>query len=119
MPRVEKFDEATDFDLQMAEEGGPVTLINHVSADPADESRLRQLWAREVDFFERQPGHMSTALYKGVAGSQSYVEISVWEDTASLRAAFTHPEFQARLADYPESPVARPHILRKLDLDGS
>lgn len=119
MPRVENFDDAAPFDLQIEQEGGPVTLINHVTAAEEDVPEMRRLWAREIAFFRAQPGHISTDLYQGIGGSRSYVEISVWEDMASLRAAYTHPEFQARLADYPESPIARPHILRKLALDGA
>ena len=38
--------------------------------------------------------------------------------TADFRAAFTHPEFSAKLSAYPSSAVASPHLFQKVAVPG-
>ena len=64
-----------------------------------------------------QPGYISTQLHKGIAGSSTYVNYAIWQDVASFRAAFTDPEFQRRINDYPASAVATPHLFKKLAVE--
>ena len=99
---------------QMKAEEGPVVLINLFTVDAADEAALLKAWAHDADFMKAQPGYISTQLHKGIAGSTSYVNYAIWQDVESFRNAFMHPEFQRRIADYPASAVARPHLFRKL-----
>ena len=99
---------------QMKAEEGPVVLINLFTVDAADEAALLKAWAHDADFMKAQPGYISTQLHKGIAGSTSYVNYAIWQDVESFRNAFTHPEFQRRIADHPASAVARPHLFRKL-----
>lgn len=99
---------------QMEASQGPVVLINHFTVDAKDEDALLLAWAHDADFMKAQPGYISTQLHKGIAGSSSFINYAVWEDVKSFRDAFLNPEFQRRIADYPESAVARPHLFRKL-----
>jgi len=43
---------------------------------------------------------------------------AVWEATADFRAAFSHPEFRAKLSSYPSSAVASPHLFQKVAVPG-
>jgi len=43
---------------------------------------------------------------------------AVWESTAHFRAAFTHPEFRAKLSTYPSSAVASPRLFQKVSVSG-
>jgi hypothetical protein len=38
--------------------------------------------------------------------------------TAHFRQAFTNPEFQSKLAEYPPSAIASPHLFRKTAVEG-
>ena len=58
-----------------------------------------------------QPGYISTQLHKDIGGSTTYINYAIWE---SVRNAFINPEFQRRIAGYPESAVASPHLFKKL-----
>ena len=39
---------------------------------------------------------------------------AVWESTDHFKRAFTNPEFQAKLKDYPPSAIGSPHLFRKV-----
>ena len=75
-------------------------------------------WAHDADFMKVQPGYISTQLHKGIAGSSTFINYAVWESIESFRNAFSHPEFQSRIADYPSSAVAAPHLFKKLAVPG-
>jgi len=65
-------------------------------------------------FMKRRPGFISTQLHRAVGESPTYLNYAVWESTAHFRQAFTNPEFQSKLAGYPPSAVASPHLFRKI-----
>lgn len=114
MPEFRELDEKATLANQMQADEGPVVLINVFTVDPGDEDALLAAWAHDADFMKAQPGYISTQLYKGIAGSATFVNYAIWQDVASFRSAFSHPEFQSRIRHYPESAVARPHLFRKL-----
>ena len=114
MPKLESLDEAVTLADQMETDEGPVVLINLFTVDAADEQALLDAWTHDANFMKAQPGYISTQLHRGIAGSSTFMNYAVWQDVQSFRAAFLHPEFQSRIADYPESAVARPHLFKKL-----
>ena len=105
-------------DQMQSNEDGSIVLINVFTIDPADEQALLSAWSHDADFMKQQPGYISTQLHKAIAGSSTYVNYAVWESLASFRNAFTNPEFQSRIGDYPDSAVASPHLFKKLAVAG-
>ena len=67
---------------------------------------------------QKQPGYVSTQLHRGIGGSTTFINVAVWESVEAMRAAVTSPEFQASFANYPESPVASPHVFKKVAVPG-
>jgi heme-degrading monooxygenase HmoA len=63
---------------------------------------------------KRQPGFISTQLHRAVGENPTYLNYAVWESVTAFRAAFTHPDFRARLSAYPTSAVATPHLFQKI-----
>ncbi|CUI01964.1 antibiotic biosynthesis monooxygenase family protein [Leisingera aquaemixtae] len=114
MPGLAELDAAVTLADQMEAREGPVVLMNVFTIDPSDEQALLEAWAHDADFMKAQPGYISTQMHKGIAGSATYVNYAVWQDVQSFRAAFMNPEFQSRIARYPESAVTRPHLFKKL-----
>ena len=57
-------------------------------------------------------------LHQGTAGSATFVNVAVWESARALGRAFSSPEFQARVARYPDSTVAAPHVFKKVAVPG-
>lgn len=102
---------------QMQSEDGPIVLMNIFTVPPADEDALLKAWAHDADFMKQQAGYISTQLHKGLAGSSTFINYAVWQDVESFRNAFTNPEFQRRIADYPDSAVASPHLFKKLAVE--
>ncbi|MDA9009623.1 antibiotic biosynthesis monooxygenase [Alphaproteobacteria bacterium] len=102
---------------QMQSEEGPIVLVNLFTVDAAEENALLKAWAYDADFMKTQPGYISTQMHKGIAGSSTFFNYAVWQDVKSFREAFTHPEFQRRIADYPKSAVVRPHLFKKLAIE--
>ena len=119
MPRFKELNDTVGLADQMqSNEDGSVVLINVFTVDPADEDALLAAWTHDADFMRAQPGYISTQLHKAIGGSGTFVNYAVWESVESFRAAFTNPEFQNRIADYPESAVAAPHLFKKLAVPG-
>ncbi len=116
MPNFKELDETVTLADQMQAQEGPIILINVFTVDQKDEEALLKAWAHDADFMKAQPGYISTQLHKGLAGSSTFLNYAVWQDVESFRNAFTNPEFQRRIHDYPASAVASPHLFRKLSV---
>ena len=113
-----EMDDAVTIFAQLEAEGGPVILINKLSAVPSEMEQLLQAWAVDAAFMKRQPGFISTQLHRGVAGSCVFINYAVWESVADFKRAFYQPEFQSHLKKYPPSAVASPHLFTKVAVPG-
>src|ERR1700746_3652685 len=118
MPQLRPLDPAFPIDRQLAVDATPVVLMNPVTLDKADEPRFLKAWQNDAAFMKRQPGFISTQLHRAIGESPTHLNYAVWSSTAHFRAAFTNPEFRARLSDYPSSVVASPHLFRKVAVPG-
>ena len=98
--------------------GGAVILVNTFVVPSHDADRLLAAWSADAAIMKRQPGFISTQLHRGIAGSGAFLNYAVWESVGAFRAAFSNPEFQARLADYPASATVSPHLFRPLAVPG-
>ncbi len=99
---------------QLGIEAGPVVLVNVFTLDRADEPSFLKVWRDDAAFMKRQPGFISTQLHRALGDSPTYLNYAVWESTAAFKAAFSHPDFQAKLSAYPSSAVASPHLFQKV-----
>lgn len=115
---IRPMDPTFPIDRQLAVDTSPVVLINFFTLDRADEKALLKAWAHDAEFMKRQPGFISTQLHRAIGESATYLNYAVWESTAVFRAAFTNPEFVARLSSYPPSAVATPHLFQKVAVPG-
>jgi heme-degrading monooxygenase HmoA len=111
-------DPAFPIERQIALDASPVVLINLFTLDKADEQTFLHAWQADADFMKQQPGFISTQLHRAIGESPAYLNYAVWESTADFRAAFTHPEFRAKLSAYPSSAVASPHLFQKVAVPG-
>jgi heme-degrading monooxygenase HmoA len=117
MPLREMDDHVT-YLQQLQEDNGPVVLINQFNVAPEDAARFIEAWTDDAAFMKQQPGFISTQLHQGTAGSATFVNVAVWESARALGRAFSSPEFQARVARYPDSTVAAPHVFKKVAVPG-
>jgi heme-degrading monooxygenase HmoA len=115
--RVE-MDERVTIGGQLGDTGGSVVLINKFTVRPEEADQLLAAWANDAKWMKQQPGFISTQLHRGIAGSAVFLNYAVWESTAHFRQAFSNPEFQSKLAKYPPSAVASPHLFRKIAVEG-
>ncbi|APO67499.1 antibiotic biosynthesis monooxygenase protein [Rhizobium gallicum] len=118
MPLMHPMDPAFPIERQIALDASPVVLINLFTLDKADEKTFLHAWQVDADFMKQQPGFISTQLHRAIGESPAYLNYAVWESTADFRAAFTHPEFRAKLSAYPSSAVASPHLFQKVAVPG-
>jgi heme-degrading monooxygenase HmoA len=103
---------------QLAVDASPVVLVNVFTLDKADEQDFLNTWQDDAAFMKRQPGFISTQLHRAVGENATYLNYAVWESTAAFRAAFTHPEFVAKISAYPASAAASPHLFQKVAVPG-
>lgn len=118
MPTFIEMDRTVTLADQLEDEGGSVVLINTFVVPPAEAEALLAAWTADAAIMKRQPGFVSTQLHRGIAGSGVFLNYAVWESVATFRAAFTNPEFRARLADYPARATVSPHLFRTVAVPG-
>jgi heme-degrading monooxygenase HmoA len=118
MLSIVEMDERVTILNQLADAGGQVILINKFTVKPEDAEQLLDAWAKDAAWMKQQPGFIATQLHRGIAGSSVFLNYAVWESTAHFRRAFTNPDFQNKLAHYPASAVASPHLFRKAAVPG-
>jgi len=118
MPQMRPLDPAFPIDRQIAIDATPVVLVNIFTLDKADEPTFLQVWQDDAAFMKQQPGFISTQLHRAIGESPTYLNYAVWESNATFRAAFTHPEFRAKISAYPSSAVASPHLFQKVSVPG-
>jgi heme-degrading monooxygenase HmoA len=105
---------AFPIERQIAIDASPVVLVNLFTLDKVDEQAFLNAWQDDAAFMKRQPGFISTQLHRAIGESPTYLNYAVWRSTAHFRAAFTQPEFRAKLSVYPASAVASPHLFQKV-----
>jgi heme-degrading monooxygenase HmoA len=118
MSLLRPLDPAFPIERQLAVDATPVVLVNVFTLDKADEPTFLQAWQDDAAIMKRQPGFISTQLHRAIGESPTYLNYAVWESTAAVRAAFTHPDFRASLSAYPSSAVASPHLFQKVAVPG-
>ncbi|RQT17046.1 antibiotic biosynthesis monooxygenase [Burkholderia contaminans] len=118
MPHFKPMDPAFPIQQQIAIDAEPVVLVNLFTLAAADEADFLAVWKDDAEFMKQQPGFISTQLHRALGDSPTYLNYAIWESTAAFRAAFTHPEFVAKLSAYPSSAVASPHLFQKVDVAG-
>ncbi len=117
-PRLTEADRYVSFLDQLAQDGGAVVLINTFTVAKEDAQALLDAWADDAAWMRQQPGFISTQLHRGIGGSATFVNVAVWESPGALGRAFRSPEFQARIAHYPDSTVTTPHLFEKVAVPG-
>ncbi|TKV77805.1 antibiotic biosynthesis monooxygenase [Bradyrhizobium elkanii] len=118
MSLLRPLDPSFPIDRQIAIEANSVVLVNPFTLAKADEAAFLKTWQDDATFMKRQPGFISTQLHRALGDSSTYLNYAVWESTAHFRAAFTHPDFLAKLASYPTSAIASPHLFQKVAVPG-
>lgn len=118
MLQLRPMDPAFPLERQLGNDVSPVVLVNIFTLAKDDEKAFLEVWKDDADFMKRQPGFISTQLHRAVGESPTYLNYAVWESMADFRAAFTHPDFVAKLSAYPSSAVAIPHLFQKAAVRG-
>jgi|SRR3984885_13513266 heme-degrading monooxygenase HmoA len=118
MLQFRPLDPAFPIDRQLGLDVGPIVLVNLFILDKADEQAMLQAWKEDAQFMQRQPGFISTQLHRAIGDGCAYLNYAVWESNAVFRAAFSDPQFKARLSVYPSSVVTSPHLFQKVAMPG-
>lgn len=103
---------------QLGIAASPVVLINLFTLAPEDEEGFLAIWQDDAAFMKAQPGFISTQLHRALGPNPTYLNYAVWETNEAFAAAFSHPEFQNKLATYPASAVASPHLFQTVAVPG-
>jgi len=111
-------DAAFPIERQIHIDASAVVLVNPFTLAKSDEAAFLRAWHDDAEFMKRRPGFISTQLHRAIGESPTYLNYAVWESTADFRAAFTHPDFLAKIATYPASAVASPHLFKKVAVPG-
>ncbi len=114
MLQLKALDEHVPITQQLNADESPVVLINLFQVDEKDIPELLQAWEADANWMKQQAGYISTQLHRGIAGSNTFMNYAIWDSVEDFRNAFTHPDFQAAMAPYPDSTIASPHLFTKV-----
>ncbi|AZG78902.1 antibiotic biosynthesis monooxygenase family protein [Methylocystis rosea] len=114
MSLLRPLDPSFPIERQLGIDASPVVLVNIFTLDKADEPGFLKTWQDDAAFMKRQPGFISTQLHRALGENPTYLNYAVWESNAAFRAAFSNPDFQVKLAAYPSSAIASPHLFQKV-----
>ena len=118
MPQLVEIDRNVSLFQQMEEQVGSVILINTFTVEPEEADRLQEAWAADAAFMKQQSGFISTQLHRGIGGSSVFFNYAVWESVEHFKRAFSNPDFQSKMKDYPPSAAASPHLVKKVAVPG-
>jgi heme-degrading monooxygenase HmoA len=118
MVKFGEIDKNVTFQKQLKEDTGPFVLINSYNVDPKEVDEFLEAFATVSEAFKRLPGFISAQLHRGIGGSGTFVNYSVWESMAEFRKTFTDDEVKASLTKFPPSTVASPHLFTKVAVPG-
>ena len=114
MIQLIEMDSQVSLQEQMELDEGPIVLINTFTVAQEDVDALISAWVDDAALMKTQPGFISTQLHRGIAGSCTFLNYAIWESVRHFRNAFTNPDFQAHLQNYPSSATGSPHLFKKL-----
>jgi hypothetical protein len=88
----------------------PYQLIN---VNPKDIDQFLKAWAKNAAIMKEQPGFVSTQLYRGIAGSCTFINYAVRESSDHYKQVFGHPSNSSlsTLSDFPTNTVS-PHLFK-------
>lgn len=119
MVKIDDLDPSTPFQSQLlSQDKGPVVLVNTFVVPAGGMEKFLERWQDTATYMKRCPGHISTQLHRGIAGSNALLNVSVWESAQALLQAHASPEFHEKIKDYPDGTVSSPHLFQKVAVDG-
>lgn len=118
MPQLVEMDRHVSILEQMEQQVGSVILINTFTVEPEEVEQLQEAWASDAAFMKQRPGFISGQLHRGIGGSSVFFNYAVWESVEHFRRAFSNPEFQSKMKDYPPSAAMSPHLVKKVAVPG-
>jgi heme-degrading monooxygenase HmoA len=118
MVKFGEIDKRVTFQKQLKEDTGPFVLINSYSVDPKEVDEFLKAFSIVSEAFKRLPGFISAQLHRGIGGSGTFVNYSVWESMAEFRKTFSDDEVRTSLTKFPPSTVASPHLFTKVAVPG-
>lgn len=119
MPQFEELDRTVTLNEQLDEGGGPFILVNILTVDPSDADRLIEAWSTDAAVMKSRKGFISTQLYRGIAGSGTFMNHAVWESVAAYKSArLDTKDRDAARGLYPASLIASPHLFRPMAVPG-
>ncbi len=116
--QLREMDERVGFVSQLGDDDGPIVLINKFNVAPDEVDALLAAWSDDAAWMKQQPGYISTQLHRGTGESTTFVNVAIWESARALGRAFGSPEFQERIAHYPESAFTAPLVFMKVAVPG-
>ena len=113
-----EMDERITFSKQLEENVGAVIVISKFDIKPDDVDYFLKAWASGAKIMKQQPGFISTQLHHGIAGSNVFINYTVFESAEYFKRASNNPDFQSKLSDYPVNALVSPHLFKKVAVPG-
>src|ERR671919_2406817 len=113
-----EMDERITFSKQLEENVGAVIVISKFDIKPDDVDHFLKARASGAKIMKQQPGFISTQLHRGIAGSNIFINYTVFESAEYFKRASNNPDFQSKLSDYPVNALVSPHLFKKVAVLG-
>ena len=119
MAKFVEMDNRVTLLTQMDQTIGTAILINKIDVNPNNIDQFLKAWKKDATIMKQQPGFISAQLYRGIAGSCTFINYAVWETSEHYKKAFDRPTNPSlsTLMDFPAVTVS-PHLFRKVAVPG-
>jgi heme-degrading monooxygenase HmoA len=112
MVKIVETDERITLEKQLDEAVGPIVEMNKFNVDPDEVDEFLRVFAKTTETFKQQPGFIPAQLYRGIAGSTTFVIYIVWESVAHFKQTFNRPEIKSNMANVLPNTVMSPHLFK-------
>ena len=113
-----EMDERITFSKQLEENIGSVIVISKFNIKPDEVDHFLKAWASGAKIMKQQPGFISTQLHRGIAGSNVFINYTVFESAEDFKRASNNPDFQSKLSEYPANALVSPHLFKRVAVPG-
>ena len=117
MNRIE-MDDRVSLAQQASSREAPAVLVTILRSAPEHSDALVAAWAADATVLKRKRGFISTQLLRGIAGSCTLLNYTLWESVDAYRHASADPSLQIGAARYPDSTVSSPHLFEPVAVPG-
>lgn len=114
----EEFEAGSPFYEQFPESSGATVLIDMLVAPAGRRDEVLAAWSEHAKLMRQHPGLISAQMHQGTGGSNTLVNVAVWESAQALLEGVSSEEFDKINSLYPDGTICRRLLTERIAVPG-